>query len=466
MAGCFPALARKFAPSRFSKCWETQEAPQSAVLAPFPSIPIQTSEFVSETLYNEDFLPTPRPSKLSFRLGMATNIGGLKENQDDGFIWKHKQSESLVFAVIDGHGEDHGKFSAQQIRLAMLEWLELNFFKVFESPGEAIRSLFSFAHEKLFKMFQTYLRFQGFETKVKNGYLLKSSGKSNWLNVKGGATVSIVIILQNGSKMYTANLGDCTGILSTNGKTLSKQMLEPLYAEHELEGLKFSNADLNEKPTNLLEITWDHGPECPREFRRMRAQRSSEEDPRLPYLTAIYDMEGRIKIECPRVFSIDNDGNPSVTNNGQIYKNVRREWASRVVTPANADFQDGLAVTRALGDFPMQSCGLTSVPDIFELKIDHFFDETDAQCGKSESKSHEIAGIIFIASDGIWDNWKYEQVSSFFLNPVRTESVASTATAEQQIEEFMQLNYTAGESNFGSEADNATGIVCYIYKSK
>jgi len=399
---------------------------------------------------------------------MATNIGGQRENQDDGFMWKHKQSESLVLAVIDGHGSDYGGFASQQIRLAMLEWLEQNFFKVFENPGQAIRNMFAFAHERLFQMFQTYLKHQGFEIKVKDGYLLKLRGKSEWINVSGGAVISIVFLLQNVSKIYTANLGDCAGILSINGRTLSKDMLQPLYAENEAEELKFTKEELNGNPANPLQITWDHGPECPREFRRMRAQRPSEEDPLLPFLTAIYDVEGRNAIDSPRVFAIDSVGNPSVTDNGQICKNVRMEWATRVVTPPNADFQEALAVTRALGDFPMQGCGLTSVPDVFEVKIDHLFDnveETGAPFGATDPTSpKKIGGVIIVGSDGIWDNWTFDHVSNFFMNPARVEKALTSATAEAQIEEFMLLNFQAGQNNFGNSADNATGIVCYFFQ--
>jgi len=426
---------------------------------------------VSETLLKGNCIPSPRTGKLSFRLGISSNIGGLRENQDDGFVWRHKQTESLALAIIDGHGSDYGQFAAQQIRIAMLEWLEQNFFQMFENPGEAIRSLFAFADRQLFQMFQKYLENQGFDVQVKNGYIQKRRGKSEWVNVNGGAAISVVILLQNGSKMYTANLGDCTGIMSVNGQTLSKQMLRPLYVENELEELKFTEDDLNGKPVNPLNFTWDHGPECPREFRRMRAQRPNPENPMLPYLTPIYDMEGRSKIDSPRVFTIDTNGNPTVTNDGQIHKNVRREWASRVVTPSNADFQEAVAVTRALGDFPMQSCGLTSVPDVFEVNIDHFFEEIDAAphggAGETEEhKAEEFAGVIIIGSDGIWDNWQFEQVSSFFMDPDRIHNAARALTAEQQIEEFMQLNFRTGEQNFGSEADNATGIVCYFFKSQ
>lgn len=39
------------------------------------------------------------------------------------------------------------------------------------------------------------------------------------------------------------------------------------------------------------------------------------------------------------------------------YKNVRKEWASLVSTPASARFQDALAFTRSLGDLHLHTYG-------------------------------------------------------------------------------------------------------------
>ena len=45
------------------------------------------------------------------------------------------------------------------------------------------------------------------------------------------------------------------------------------------------------------------------------------------------------------------------TNAGVYYKNVRAEFATLVCTPAHAEYQDGLAFTRSLGDFYLHTYG-------------------------------------------------------------------------------------------------------------
>lgn len=52
------------------------------------------------------------------------------------------------------------------------------------------------------------------------------------------------------------------------------------------------------------------------------------------------------------------------------YKNVRKEWASLVSTPASARFQDALAFTRSLGDLHLHTYGTTKETDIQKQGID------------------------------------------------------------------------------------------------
>jgi hypothetical protein len=45
---------------------------------------------------------------------------------------------------------------------------------------------------------------------------------------------------------------------------------------------------------------------------------------------------------CAQVFMLGDGGVPVLTSKGSYYKNVRKEWASLVSTPASARFQDAL----------------------------------------------------------------------------------------------------------------------------
>jgi serine/threonine protein phosphatase PrpC len=87
---------------------------------------------------------------------------------------------------------------------------------------------------------------------------------------------------------------------------------------------------------------------------------------------------------------------------GEYHKNVRAEFASLVTTPDTAEHMDGLAFTRSIGDFHLQAYGITWQPDIVEIDLTN-------QISKPN--------MLIVASDGVWDNWKYEDVSNHFMDP-------------------------------------------------
>ncbi|CAM9340350.1 unnamed protein product [Ectocarpus sp. 6 AP-2014] len=69
---------------------------------------------------------------------------------------------------------------------------------------------------------------------------------------------------------------------------------------------------------------------------------------------------------------------------------------------------------------------------------------------------------LVAASDGVWDNWLYGDVSAFFLDPVRAKEVVETNNAEGVTEAFMRENARRAHANFGSQADNSTCVACYL----
>ena len=77
-----------------------------------------------------------------------------------------------------------------------------------------------------------------------------------------------------------------------------------------------------------------------------------------PEMRFVYDAPARVKHECRSCFAVNAvNGEPSVTNCGEYYKNVRSEWASLVTTPPTARFQDALAFTRSIGDLHLHAYG-------------------------------------------------------------------------------------------------------------
>lgn len=70
---------------------------------------------------------------------------------------------------------------------------------------------------------------------------------------------------------------------------------------------------------------------------------------------------------------------------------------------------------------------------------------------------------IVVSSDGIWDNWKFEEVAAYMLNASRVAEVARTNSAQTAASELMTTNLERGRINFGSSADNMTAIALYLF---
>ena len=73
--------------------------------------------------------------------------------------------------------------------------------------------------------------------------------------------------------------------------------------------------------------------------------------------------------------------------------------------------------------------------------------------------------------DGVWDNWKYEDVSQFVLDVSCLEAVLHPAAAtpytgiQRVSASFLHRNMIYSKHNFGSQADNATCIILLLSDS-
>lgn len=73
---------------------------------------------------------------------------------------------------------------------------------------------------------------------------------------------------------------------------------------------------------------------------------------------------------------------------------------------------------------------------------------------------------LVLATDGVWDNWLYEDVNKFVMDATCLEAVASNADGARRVtQSFMQRNALFAKRNFGSSADNATSIILYFSQS-
>lgn len=69
---------------------------------------------------------------------------------------------------------------------------------------------------------------------------------------------------------------------------------------------------------------------------------------------------------------------------------------------------------------------------------------------------------MVICSDGVWDNWKFEDVAKFVMAPSRLKKVVSTEGARSVTMEFMIANLDRARINFGNQADNMTAVLIYF----
>lgn len=227
--------------------------------------------------------------------------------------------------------------------------------------------------------------------------------------------------------------------------------------------------------SSYMELSADHSPESPSEFRRMQRFRPSPSGEDRPELLFVYDTLSASKLACPSIFAPAPGGAAGLgaggeaalglvkTERGAYYKNVRCEWATLVATPPTASFQDALAFTRSLGDLHLQAYGVSHEPETWwmELTAPGMSAAAAARGGCKSLVSHPTA--IVLASDGIWDNWKFEEVAAFALQPERLARVGASGTALAATAELMAENLDRGHANFGSSADNMTALTLYLF---
>ena len=73
---------------------------------------------------------------------------------------------------------------------------------------------------------------------------------------------------------------------------------------------------------------------------------------------------------------------------------------------------------------------------------------------------------LVLATDGVWDNWQYEDVNKFVMDPSCLGAVGAAPDGAKRVTiSFMQRNALYAKRNFGSNADNATGIVMYLSRA-
>lgn len=140
------------------------------------------------------------------------------------------------------------------------------------------------------------------------------------------------------------------------------------------------------------------------------------------------------------------------------------------------------------------SCILTGVsyrPSIRKIEMRRIFDALNRSFTGSGSGAVRPTISVVVATDGVWDNWVYDEVTRFVLDEsciqatlqfppeqwgselprvpgsldagVVSPSPSSTLRGVQRVAmSFIKRNGVYAKKNFGGDADNATAVVLYF----
>lgn len=295
---------------------------------------------------------------LKWQVGLETDIGGGRENQDDGFVWTKAERGIIVLCVLDGHGREVGKIAAESAKTCLYNFFDQNYPALLNSPVSTLVAAHEAAHAHIKLCFRMELEKQGFQIKeADEGYLLKRKPPSEqWTCVHGGTACSIVAIID--TEMYISNVGDSTGTLCSTQPIFYPNDIEYITdaaftdgrlppSRHRAEvpidinsalspqtvftqstaaiGAAATTTGNSASPdtgpvsvgSDTLVFTAEHSPESLYEFERLRRFRSREGDSNIPSLIIVYDSGSHDKSKCQPVFKKNTEGSFYVANQGR-----------------------------------------------------------------------------------------------------------------------------------------------------
>jgi len=470
------------------------------------------------------------PRSWTFSVSGATDPGvKYKENQDEVFYWVSEDQRAAVACVLDGHGREFGRLAAQTARMHFSRELTTPLFiaRMKEDPKGSMEAVFSGAHAAIKDALIAHCTAEGWTVRNVGGILTRFKPQCTGNDVgatesciHGGTTATVVMIIE-GRWVFTAHVGDSTALLmGTHGAQVrdaaewvprvEKVVDAPDISSSQLiasQVFPISSSHLQQGALFIQELTRDHSPESPTEWRRVTSFRRHPSSEFQPELLFIYDnLSHTGKRDCQPIFppptatgtstipeciSSESVSSrlPEPSRQGTYYKNLRKEWASLVITPPSALFTDALAFTRSLGDFQLQTYGVSHIPDVTwvdllarpvaissGVPLSSSAGSTDPVCSNSplhsslvETPSRYLSAIA-LASDGIWDNWLYESFAERLYEelavadggPSESDSLSSTGFANitrLAVHAMMEDSLSRGNINFGDSMDNMSLVL-------
>lgn len=243
--------------------------------------------------------------RIGVQTGFITDIGGGRENQDDGFIWSNSDAQLVVIGVLDGHGREVGRTAAVAAKNCLLKLLESDYSKLLQSPVDFLIYAHQRAHESIKQSFAAEFERQGYQVQAAGeGFLLKRrTPMDNWSCVHGGAACTLIALV--GSSLYIANVGDSTALLCAPKPILSPSTLQfERDAAIDDPSAAVQSLQSRQEASRLLVLTAEHSPESTSEFVRLRTYRHRDGDPSQPALYVVYDSASHDKTQCAPIFDV------------------------------------------------------------------------------------------------------------------------------------------------------------------
>jgi serine/threonine protein phosphatase PrpC len=451
------------------------------------------------------------------------------QNQDAFFLLHDAANEAMVLGVFDGHGRETGKdaaltakafFEAQFRSFTPAQYAQLE-----ADPHGVFTQLFRSCHGMIKSVFRGIYEQRGYRVLEIDGSLVRKDrddddDDDDGICIRGGTCATVTVLLHGGRTILTANVGDSAALLGAREPMLSPNDVRTRTHAQTRNGvgINIPSKTTQATPTTTtpdgltlrfrdeikkesVVLTGNHSADCESEFLRVRRHSFGSPEAQVQF---VYDCShpspthsrSTRKQRSP-IFNVSQRGLVHHNMVGDYYKNVRDEWATIVTTPVEAPFPDSLAFTRSLGDFHMHAYGVCDEPTVQEISLDAVLagrakrSPTATSPDKEEAKESEVEFFLVVASDGVWDNWKYEELLAFLVEhnsmagsdreepsphsfrlwPSRPEPTAASKQPEHNhhqnridrlVTDLMEANIRRADHIFGDQADNMTAIVCRI----
>lgn len=109
--------------------------------------------------------------------------------------------------------------------------------------------------------------------------------------------------------------------------------------------------------------------------------------------------------------------------------------------------------------------GVTHRPEVHRVDLGRLFETVAGHASEKQPPETPLLCLV-LATDGVWDNWTYEDANRFVLDASCVNAVKTDPNGARRVAaSFMARNAVYAKRNFGAQADNATGIVLYISSS-